>query len=90
MIKFYSLLDFYPNRKELKEQYEVLSLDDKILYKKEVYSICFEREYTKDLIWEYLNGWDEGQFELAKEFRKKKNKMKQRTQYEDYNTDEDI
>lgn len=88
MVKFYGLLDFFPNRAEIKKEYEKLSIDEKILFKKEVYSICFEREYTKDLIWEYLNGWEEGQFDLAKEYRQKKNKMKQRMKYESNITDE--
>lgn len=90
MIRFYGLLDFYPNRKSIKEEFDKLTVDERILFKKEVYSLCFEREYTKDLIWEYLNGWEEGQFDLAKEFRNKKSKMKQRMKYESYNTDEDI
>lgn len=88
MVRFYGLLDFFPNRVEIKKEYEKLSIDEKILFKKEVYSICFEREYTKDLIWEYLNGWGEGQFDLAKEYRQKKNKMKQRMKYESNITDE--
>lgn len=83
MIRFYGLLDFFPNRVKIKEEFDKLTLNEKILYKKEVYSICFEREYTKDLIWEYLNGWDEGQFALAKEYRIKKNKRKR---YESDNT----
>lgn len=86
MIRFYGLLDFFPNRKEIKKEFDKLSLDDKILYKKEVYSLCFEREYTKDLIWEYLNGWEESQFDLAKECRLKRRKMEQRKKYEDSNT----
>ncbi len=85
-IKFYGLLDFFPNRKEIKEEYDKLTLDEKILYKKEVYSICFEREYIKDLIWEYLNGYEESQFDLGKECRLKRNKMKQRLKNESNNT----
>lgn len=81
-IRFFGLLDFYPNKEELKEEYEELSLDEKIVYKKEVYSLCFEREYVKDLIWEYLNGWDESQFNLTKEWTNKKKKVEQRLKYE--------
>lgn len=85
---FYSILDFFPNRVKFKEEFEKLSLDEKIIYKKQVYSICFEREYTKDLIWEYLNGWEESQFALGKEWRIKKTKMEQKAKYESDNTDE--
>ena len=88
MIKFYGLLDFFPNRKEIKKEFDELTLDQKILYKKEVYSLCFEREYAKDLIWEYLNGWEESQFDLAKECRLKRKKLEQRKKYEDSNTNE--
>ena len=83
MISFYGILDFFPKRVEIKEQFDKLTLDERILYKKEVYSLCFEREYTKDLIWEYLNGWTESQFDLAREYRLKKNK---RSKYESNDT----
>ena len=81
MIKFYGLLDFYPKRKKIKEEYDKLTLDEIIAYKKIVYSICFEREYIKDLIWEYLNDWYESQFKLSKEYREKKAKNDRRYKY---------
>lgn len=80
--KFYGLLDFYPNRYKIKEAYDKLTLDEKILCKKEVYSLCFEKEYAKDLIWEFLNGWTESQFDLGKEWRIKKKKLEQRIKKE--------
>lgn len=86
MIKFYGLLDFFPNRVKIKEEFDKLTLDERIKYKKEVYSLCFEREYTKDLIWEYLNGWVESQFDLAKEHRLKKQRIAKREQYESNDT----
>lgn len=86
MIKFYGLLDFFPNRVKIKEEFDGLTLDERILYKKEVYSICFEREYIKDLMWEYLNGWIESQFDLGKEYRIKRNKIKKREINESSNT----
>ena len=82
MIKFYGLLDFYPNKEEIKEKFDKLTLTDKRLYKKEVYSLCFEKEYVKDLIWEYLNGWTESQFELGREWRIKKNKVDKKIKQE--------
>lgn len=78
MIRFYGLLDFFPNRKEIKEEFDNLTITEKRIYKKEVYSLCFEREYVKDLIWEYLNDWEYSLPDLAKEFRIKKNKVNKR------------
>lgn len=82
MIKFYGLLDFYPNRKEIKEEFDSLTIAEKRIYKKEVYSLCFEREYVKDLIWEYLNDWEESFPNLCKEWRIKKNKVELRKRME--------
>ena len=84
MISFYGLLDFFPNRIKIKEEFDKLTLDEKILYKKEVYSICFEREYTKDLIWEYLNDWEYSQFDLGKEYRIKKERAKKNNKNKGY------
>lgn len=85
---FYGVLDFFPNRVRIKEEFDKLTTDEKILYKKEVYSLCFEKEHVKDLIWEYLNGWEESQFDLGKEWRLKKTKMEQRKKDESYNPNE--
>ena len=82
MIKFYGLLDFFPNRVEIKEKFDELTITEKRLYKKEVYSLCFEKEYVKDLIWEYLNDWEYSLPDLAKEWRLKKNKAKRKMEIE--------
>lgn len=82
MIRFYGLLDFYPDRKEIKEEFDELTIEEKRLYKKEVYSLCFEREYIKDLIWEYLNDWEESLPNLIKEYKLKKNKVELRKKME--------
>ena len=86
MIRFYGLLDFFPNRVEIKEEFDRLTIYEKRLYKKEVYSICFEQEYIKDLIWEYLNDWEYSLPDLAKEWRIKKNRVEKRKKYENNNT----
>ena len=85
MISFYGLLDFYPNRKEIKEEFDNLTISEKRLYKKEVYSLCFEREYVKDLIWEYLNDWEISFPDLAKEWRLKRDKVRKRMELENDN-----
>lgn len=73
---FYSILDFFPRRFEIKETYESLSLEDKRKYKMYVYSLCFEREYVKDLIWEYLNDWEESYPKFIQEYSIKRRKVK--------------
>ena len=73
---FYSILDFFPRRKEIKVIYKSLNLNDKKTYKKYVYSICFEREYVKDLIWEFLNDWEESYEKLMQEYSLKRRKLK--------------
>lgn len=78
-LEFYSVLDFYPRRKEIKEEYKKLTTDEIIAYKKIVYTICFERECIKDFMWEYLNDWYENQGKLAKEYRKKKRRNDKNT-----------
>lgn len=52
---FYSIVDFYMNKEEIKEKYILMTDDEKRQVKKDVYSLCFENEYAKDCIWEYLN-----------------------------------
>ena len=89
-LKFYGLLDFYPRKNEIKKAYDKLTAYEKRLYKKEVYSICFEREYVKDLIWEYLNDWEYTLPDLAKEWRTKNDKTKQRLKDESNNSNEII
>lgn len=73
---FYGILDFFPRKDEIKEIYDNLSFSDKKIYKMYVYSICFEREYVKDLIWEYLNDWEESYFKLIDEYMIKRRKQK--------------
>ena len=73
---FYSILDFFPKKDEIKEIYNTLSLNDKKIFKMYVYSICFEKEYVKDLIWEYLNDWEESYLKLIDEYMIKRRKQR--------------
>lgn len=88
-LEFYSLLDFYSKKENIKMIYNSLPLEEKQIYKMYVYSLCFEDDYSKDLIWEYLNGWEESQFELARVYRVKKTKLEKRVKFEIHNTEED-
>ena len=55
IMKFYGIKDFYINRWVYKSYYMTLNENQIREYKRYVYSISFENEYVKDLIWEYLN-----------------------------------
>lgn len=80
---FYSLLDFFPRKEEIKNNFDLLNIDERISYKMYVYSLPFEEEYIKDLMWEYLNGWYEGMFLLGKHYIKKKRKNDKRQEIYD-------
>ena len=78
---FYSLLDFYPKKEQLKSSYDLLSYEEMAIYKMYVYSLPWTDDDTKDLIWEYLNdsSWSvEVISDLAKKYRKKKQKADKR------------
>lgn len=88
-LEFYGLLDFYPNKENIRYLFYNLLPDEQRIYKMYVYSLPFEDDYTKDLIWEYLNGWTESQFELARIHRIKRQKMEKRKRIEVHDTEED-
>lgn len=73
---FYSILDFVPRRDEIKEIYKSLSFDDKKIYKMYVYSLSFTKEDVKDLIWEYLNDYNESFEKLIGEYIIRRRKQK--------------
>jgi len=79
-MKFYGLLDFYPRKEEIKNRYDLLSIDEIYTYKMYVYSLPFEDDCIKDLIWEYLNGWQEAIFDLARKYRLRKEQNDRRQQ----------
>ncbi len=86
---FYSLLDFYPKRESIRLIYDELDLKHKQIYKMYVYSLPWMDDDIKDLIWEYLNEWEEGIFDLARKYRIKKAKAEKRVMNEIHNTEED-
>lgn len=76
---FYSLLDFYPKKEQIKSSYGLLSVEEITIYKMYVYSLPWTDDDVKDLIWEYLNDWSiEVLSELGKKYRKKKLKNDKR------------
>ena len=54
-LQFYGFMDFFRNKDNIKSKYELLTTKEKRIYKMYVYSTCFETEFAKDLIWEFLN-----------------------------------
>lgn len=61
--------DFCDRRFGLKRLYGLLTDDQKIFYKWYIYSNVHMKETFKDLIWDYLNGYDEQGKELMKKKR---------------------
>ena len=56
---FYGLLDFYKNKEVVVEIYNKMNIDEKEIYKMYVYSLPFMEDDIKDLIWDYINGFEE-------------------------------
>ncbi len=55
-LQFYSFIDFFEKKDKIKAKYKTLKNMKEIrIYKMYVYSMCFETENTKDMIWEFLN-----------------------------------
>ena len=77
-LEFNGLIDFYEKKDTIKELYDELSYEEIVQYKMYVYSRPFEEENVKDLMWEYINGYEESQFELGKKYRIKKHKFDKR------------
>ncbi len=75
---FYGLLDFYKNKEVVVEIYNKMNIDEKEIYKMYVYSLPFMEDDIKDLIWDYINGFEESQFDLALKHKKAKEKYEKR------------
>ena len=78
IMNFYGLKDFYINRLLFKAVYIAMPEDKKRLYKRFVYSISFENEYVKDVIWEYLNDDENSEENITRVYnqRMRRNKCK--------------
>ena len=90
-LEFYSLIDFYVKRNTIKENFDLLTLDERILYKMYVYSIPFEDEYGKDLMWEFLNDYSiQAWSNLAIRYRTIMEKNEKRQQQYDKESNEHL
>ena len=86
--EFYGLMDFFPNREIIRNIFQSLNKEEKRVYKMYVYSLPFMEDNVKDLIWEYLNYWQESQSDLAKKYRLQKEKNNKRFRNEISDNDE--
>ena len=68
---FYGIRDFFKNKELYQIKYMLMSKKEKIAYKRFVYSICFEKENIKDLIWEYLNNEENSKEKLTELYSKR-------------------
>lgn len=72
-LQFYTFIEFFKNKSKIKQKYNTLTTKEKRIYKMYVYSICWETEYAKDLIWEFLNSVESEYIDLGifKEYGKR-------------------
>ena len=85
-VVFYELIGFFEKKEDIKEIYDNFAIEQKEIYRMYVYSLPFMKDDIKDLIWEYLNGYEESKFDLSKEYRKAKEKLEKRKKNEMHNT----
>lgn len=76
IMTFYGIKDFYINRWVYKSYYMTLNENQIREYKRYVYSISFENEYVKDLIWEYLNDDEMAEENLDRLYYQRMNRSK--------------
>lgn len=67
---FFTYYDFCDNRKQIKQDFDALTLNQKRFYRWYVYANVRMSESFKNKIWDYLNGYDKSGSELirAKQF----------------------
>ena len=87
-MEFYNLIGFYQNRKYFKSKYSELNVEERESYKMFVYSLPFMDDNIKDLIWEYLNGYEESRKDLTKKYHKAKTKLEKRKKNAIYYSEE--
>lgn len=68
---FYGIRDFFENKELQQIKYMQMSEKQKKSFKRFVYSICWEKENVKDMIWEYLNNDEKSNERLTIEYNKR-------------------
>lgn len=70
IMKFTTPRDFYNHRDRIKDKYDCLSTNDKIIYKYYIYSKRFISVKTCDILWSFLNDdFDDSSEEYEDVFR---------------------
>lgn len=64
-VRFSNFSDFYNKRYLIKNEYENMVFNDKLIYKYYVYSRRYLKERVCDMIWEYLNSNDIEELEMC-------------------------
>lgn len=64
-IRFSNFSDFYNKRYFIKNEYENMVFNDRLVYKYYVYSRRYLKERVCDMIWEYLNSSDIEELEMC-------------------------
>ena len=77
-LQFYTFNDFFKKKEKIKEKYQTLGIRDIKIYKLYVYSLCWENEHTKDIIWEYLNNDEKSLSIICIEYRNRQRRKKWR------------
>ena len=87
-LEFYNLIGFYQNKDYFRNKYELLKIEEKEIYKIYVYSLPYMSDNIKDLIWEYLNNWEESQEDLKLKYLEAKQRYEKRIKNATHNTNE--
>lgn len=66
-LRFIGMRDFYLRSENIKKIYHSLSKEEKQIYKYYVYSRRQLREYTCNIIWQFLNESPDSEFAVNKE-----------------------
>lgn len=64
-VRFSNFSDFYNKRYLIKNEYENMVFNDRLVYKYYVYSRRYLKERVCDMIWEYLNSNDIEELEIC-------------------------
>lgn len=71
-MKYYTYYDFCDNCNYIRKLFDKLSINGKTFYKYYVYANTHMKDYFKNAIWDFLNGFDDEKYklmELKKQYR---------------------
>jgi hypothetical protein len=71
-MQYYTYYDFCDNCQAIRRLFDTLTDNGKVFYHYYVYANTHMKDYFKNAIWDYLNGYDDGKYqlmELKKQYR---------------------